>query len=239
MDAVEVGGLRIAYERVGQGPPLVLLQGFIGDGPGTWRHQLDALSDEFTVVAWDAPGAGHSDDPPESFRLPDYAECLAGFVAALGLSRPNVAGVSFGAALALEFYGRFPSIPVNLILASGHAGWAGSLPPDVAQERLRLSLALADVSPEQRTRALLPSTHPVAVRRPGRSGAAGGGGGHPRGSPPFGAGLAARSGTCALRRGAGGVQRRGSPFLAGIAQQRSTMNPATRPVVTKGEWATR
>ena len=157
MDAVEVGGLRIAYERFGQGPPLILLHGFVGDGPGTWRHQLDALSDEFTVVAWDAPGAGHSDDPPEFFRLPDYAECLAGFVTALGLSRPSVAGVSFGAALALEFYGRFPSTPVSLILASAYAGWAGSLPPDVVQERLRLSLALADVSPEQRTRAMLPS----------------------------------------------------------------------------------
>jgi pimeloyl-ACP methyl ester carboxylesterase len=163
MDTVEVGGLRIAYERSGQGPPLVLLHGFVGDGPGTWRYQLDALSDEFTVVAWDAPGAGRSDDPPESFRLPDYAECLAGFVAALGLPRPSVAGVSFGSALALEFYGRFPSTPVSLVLASAYAGWAGSLPPDVAQERLRLSLALAAASPEERTSAMLPSMFSSAV----------------------------------------------------------------------------
>src|SRR5437899_7194248 len=60
-------GLRIAYERAGNGPPLVLLHGFVGDGR-EWRRQVDGLSDQFTVVAWDAPGAGASSDPPESFR---------------------------------------------------------------------------------------------------------------------------------------------------------------------------
>jgi pimeloyl-ACP methyl ester carboxylesterase len=53
---VDVGGLAIAYERAGSGPPLVLAHGFVGDGPSTWGSQIDALADEFTVVAWDAPG---------------------------------------------------------------------------------------------------------------------------------------------------------------------------------------
>jgi pimeloyl-ACP methyl ester carboxylesterase len=39
---IEVGGLRITYERAGTGPPLVLLHGYVGDGPATWRPQLDA-----------------------------------------------------------------------------------------------------------------------------------------------------------------------------------------------------
>ena len=30
MDVVEVGGLEIAFERQGAGPPLVLLHGFVG-----------------------------------------------------------------------------------------------------------------------------------------------------------------------------------------------------------------
>ena len=65
MDLVDIDGLHIAYERAGNGPPLVLLHGYVGDGPTTWRRQLDALCDEFTVIAWDAPGAGRSSDPPE------------------------------------------------------------------------------------------------------------------------------------------------------------------------------
>ena len=60
MDEVEVAGLRIAYHRVGHGPPLVLVHGFVGDGRSTWGHQLEALSDDFTVVAWDGPGTGGS-----------------------------------------------------------------------------------------------------------------------------------------------------------------------------------
>ena len=80
METIEVDGLRIAYERAGAGPPLVLLHGYVGDGPTTWRPQLQGLGDDFTVVAWDAPGAGRSSDPPESFGMAGYAACLAGFV---------------------------------------------------------------------------------------------------------------------------------------------------------------
>ena len=65
MDIVEVDGLHIAYERAGSGPSLVLLHGYVGDGPTTWRRQIEALCDDFTVVAWDAPRVGRSSDPPE------------------------------------------------------------------------------------------------------------------------------------------------------------------------------
>jgi len=70
MDEVEVGGHRIAYQKKGEGPPLVLLHGWPLNSR-EWRRQIDGLSDEFTLVAWDAPGAGRSSDPPEMFRLPD------------------------------------------------------------------------------------------------------------------------------------------------------------------------
>jgi len=33
MNTIEVNGLRIAYERAGGGPPLVLLHRYVGDGP--------------------------------------------------------------------------------------------------------------------------------------------------------------------------------------------------------------
>jgi pimeloyl-ACP methyl ester carboxylesterase len=146
---VEVDGLRIAYERAGEGPLLILLHGYVGDGRGTWQHQLDGLSDAFTVVAWDAPGIGASSDPPPSFRLPHYADCLAGFADALGLGRPHVAGLSFGGGLALELYRRHPALPQTLTLASAYAGWAGSLPPEAVEQRLQQVLELADLPPER------------------------------------------------------------------------------------------
>jgi pimeloyl-ACP methyl ester carboxylesterase len=157
METIEVDGLRIAYERAGAGPPLVLLHGYVGDGPTTWRPQLQGLGDDFTVVAWDAPGAGRSSDPPESFGMAGYAACLAGFVERLGLGRPHVAGLSFGGALALALCRRHAALPSTLVLASAYAGWAGSLPAEVTDQRLRQAMVLADLSPAEFVGTLLPT----------------------------------------------------------------------------------
>jgi pimeloyl-ACP methyl ester carboxylesterase len=157
MFRVEVDGRVIAYERTGDGPPLVLLHGYVGDGSTVWRPQIDALSGEFTVIAWDAPGAGRSADPPEDFGIAGYADCLAGFIDALGLDEPHVAGLSFGGALTIEFARRHPAIPRTLILASAYAGWAGSLPASVAQQRLQQALVLADLPPDEFVETLLPT----------------------------------------------------------------------------------
>lgn len=42
-------------------------------------------------------------------------------------------------------------------MASAYAGWAGSLPADVAEQRLQQALVLADLSPEEFVGALLPT----------------------------------------------------------------------------------
>jgi pimeloyl-ACP methyl ester carboxylesterase len=174
MEMVEVDGLRIAYERAGAGPALVLLHGYVGDGPTTWRRQIEGLCDQFTIVAWDAPGAGGSSDPPESFDMAGYADCLAGFVATVGLEKPYVAGLSFGGALAIELCRRHPAVPKALVLASAYAGWGGSLPAQVAEQRLRQALRLASLPPEEFRAALLPTmfserTAPEVVEKFGSS----------------------------------------------------------------------
>src|SRR5215467_14038579 len=146
MNQIVVKGLRMAYERAGKGLPLLLLHGGLSDSR-EWRRQLEELSDEFTVVAWDAPGCGQSSDPPETFRLPEYADCLAAFIDALGLGQPHVLGLSFGAGLALELYRWHPTVPRTLILVSAYAGWAGSLPAEVVEERLQQILHEVDLPP--------------------------------------------------------------------------------------------
>lgn len=106
MERVDVDGLTIAYERAGAGPPVVLLHGYVGDGPSLWRHQIDGLSDAYTVIAWDAPGAGGSSDPPDDFGIEGYAACLIRFVEALELGSAHIVGLSFGGALAIAFQRR-------------------------------------------------------------------------------------------------------------------------------------
>jgi len=112
-----------------------------------WQGQVDALADEFCVVAWDAPGCGQSEDPPESFRLSEFADSLAGVVAALELEPAHVLGHSFGAVLALELARRHPAAVATLILVGGYAGWAGSLPAAEVERRLAFALDAADRLP--------------------------------------------------------------------------------------------
>jgi len=137
VDVITSCGQRIAYRRAGSGDALVLLHGGFGFDSRAWQPQLDELADEFTVVAWDAPGCGGSEDPPASFRMADYADCLAGFLTQVGLQRPHVLGISFGGTLALALYDRHPHVPRSLILAGAYAGWAGSLPVDEVRRRLQ------------------------------------------------------------------------------------------------------
>ncbi len=163
MERVEIGGLTIAYERAGYGPLLLLLHGYVGDGPSLWRHQIDALATDFTVVAWDAPGAGESSDPPEDFGIDGYAECLAGFIEALALGRAHVVGLSFGGALALALQRRHRALTETLVLASAYAGWRGSLTPEAAEARLAQAIRLSEVPSDEFVDALLPTMFALPV----------------------------------------------------------------------------
>ena len=131
----DVKGLSVAYERSGEGPALVLLHGFLFDSRA-WRPQLEALSSDFTVIAWDAPGAGRSGDPPEPFGIADWANCLAGLLDVAGIRRAHVVGLSWGGLVAQEFYRCDSARVLSLVLADTYAGWRGSLGSAASDERL-------------------------------------------------------------------------------------------------------
>ena len=152
---LDISGLRIRYLRAGEGRAVVFLHGFFCDSR-VWRPQFEAFADRFTVIAWDAPGCGGSSTPPENFRMHDYADCLATFIQALALERPCVVGLSFGGALAVELHRRHPSLPGALVLADAYAGWAGSLPRETVEQRLRQSLSDLKLPPEQVVARWLP-----------------------------------------------------------------------------------
>ncbi|NNN36206.1 alpha/beta hydrolase [Streptomyces sp. S3(2020)] len=135
MATVQVGALEIAYDRVGQGPPLVLVHG-AAVYARMWQPQLSGLADEFTVVAWDEPGSGRSSGIPAGFGLADYADCLAALIEELRLGPAHVAGLSWGGTVVLELYRRHPSVVRTLLLVDTYAGWKGSLPPEEVAARV-------------------------------------------------------------------------------------------------------
>jgi pimeloyl-ACP methyl ester carboxylesterase len=135
LSRVELEGCSIAYRSAGAGDPLVLLLGFLCDSR-VWEPQLSDLSDDFTVIAWDAPGAGLSSDPPVPFGIADWTVRLVEFFDASGIHRAHVVGLSWGGLLAQELYRLDPTRVATLVLADTYAGWRGSLGREVAAQRL-------------------------------------------------------------------------------------------------------
>ena len=149
-------GLTVGYRRSGRGAALVLLHGFLCDSR-CWLPQLAGMADSFTVIAWDAPGAGASSDPPGPFTTTAYARCLANLLHTIGVGRAHIVGLSWGGILAQEFYRLYPERPRRLVLADTYAGWKGSLPESVWKERLASCLLDATGPPEALIAKFLPS----------------------------------------------------------------------------------
>jgi pimeloyl-ACP methyl ester carboxylesterase len=131
----DIKGLSVAYQRTGRGPAVVLLHGFTQDSR-VWIPQVADLSDRFTVIAWDAPGAGQSSDPPAGFAIGDWADTLGALLDAETISQAHVVGLSWGGLLAQELYRRHPSRISSLVLVDTYAGWLGSLGDPAAKQRL-------------------------------------------------------------------------------------------------------
>ncbi|MGW0630624.1 alpha/beta fold hydrolase [Streptomyces sp. NPDC002758] len=96
-------GVSVAYARVGEGEPLVLLHG-IGHHRQAWDPVVDILAAEREVIAVDLPGFGASPALPDgmAYDLPTTNTVLGALFEALDLDRPHVAGNSLGGLLALE-----------------------------------------------------------------------------------------------------------------------------------------
>jgi pimeloyl-ACP methyl ester carboxylesterase len=94
--SVDADGFRIRYQEVGEGPPLVHLRGAYGLGL-TSAHEL--LSRAFRVIAFEMPGFGAAENQ-KTQTVQDLAGTMVAAVEALGLSRFNLIGTSFGGTVA-------------------------------------------------------------------------------------------------------------------------------------------
>ncbi len=94
-------GTSIAYETIGCGPPLILVDGALCSRAfGPSRKFAERLAARFTVVLYDRRGRGGSTDT-EPYAVEREIEDLAAIIDDLAAA-PFVFGLSSGAALALE-----------------------------------------------------------------------------------------------------------------------------------------
>jgi pimeloyl-ACP methyl ester carboxylesterase len=117
MPMLPVNGTELYYEVRGQGPPVLLIMGFTGDG-GHFEVLADLLADEFTVVTYDRRGNGRSPRPVawERTSTEEQADDASALLDALGLIPAAVYGSSAGGNFALCMVVRHPGVVCAAVL---------------------------------------------------------------------------------------------------------------------------
>lgn len=102
---IDVDGIELRYRTYGEPGPekpnVVLVHGF-ANSLQTFRRLAPMLTQDFYVVAVDAPGFGLSDKPADhDYSNASQARVISGFAAALGLQRYVIGGHSMGGTLSV------------------------------------------------------------------------------------------------------------------------------------------
>ncbi len=114
---VQAGDVRIAVEREGAGPPLLLMHGAEASRQ-MFAALVPILSKHFTVVAYDQRDCGETEGPERASTLADLADDAHRLIGALGFERAHVFGSSFGGRVAQALALRHPHSVDRLVLGS-------------------------------------------------------------------------------------------------------------------------
>ena len=114
---VRAGDLRIAFDREGDGPPLLLMHGAEASR-SMFAALVPHLSKHFTVIAYDQRDCGETESPDRPSTLADLAKDAQELMKALGLRRAHVFGSSFGGRVAQALALLYPRVVDHLVLGS-------------------------------------------------------------------------------------------------------------------------
>src|SRR3990172_8880218 len=114
-------GVRIAYATVGEGPPLVLVPGWVSHLELTWensavRQGYELLAEHFLLIRYDKRGTGLSDRGVTDFSLEAPLRDLEAVVQSLKLRRFSLYAISEGGPLAIAYDARQPRRVTRLAL---------------------------------------------------------------------------------------------------------------------------
>src|SRR5436190_4864295 len=115
--AVSDGGVKIHYASLGQGALVVMIHGF-PDFWYSWRHQMNALTDRYQVVAIDQRGYNLSDKPKgvENYDVRLLVGDVAAVIRHLGRDKATIVGHDWGGVVAWQFAINVPQMTENLII---------------------------------------------------------------------------------------------------------------------------
>ena len=115
-----VDGFHLAYQRLGSGPPVVLLHGWPGDRED-YREVAPLLVDRAEMIVPDLRGFGRSDkhpgDPAVAYSAVAQARSVVALIQELGLERPVLAGYDIGSRVAQAVARTAPDLAGALVIS--------------------------------------------------------------------------------------------------------------------------
>lgn len=124
MPAVQANNIEMYYEVQGEGEPLVLIP-YLAADQACYAFQVADYASQFTCYTVDLRGAGLSGKPEGTYTTELFADDIAAFMAAAGIGRSHVSGLSLGAATGMWLAAKYPSLVKSLSL---HSAWPATDP---------------------------------------------------------------------------------------------------------------
>lgn len=134
-------GTRIAWARIGEGPPLIKAANWLNHLELDWQSPIwsplfQELARDHCLVRYDERGNGMSDWGVQDLGFDAFVTDLECVVEASGHDRFPLLGLSQGVAVAIEYAVRHPEKVSHLVLWGGYAaGWRIDGDPDLCAER--------------------------------------------------------------------------------------------------------
>jgi pimeloyl-ACP methyl ester carboxylesterase len=116
-DYTQIGSVKLHYAKAGTGEKLVILLHGFPEFWYSWRHQIAALSDDYTVVAPDMRGYNLSDKPPNiaDYSIDKLVDDVTGLIRYFGRENAAIVGHDWGAAIAWAVALKHPEYVSKLV----------------------------------------------------------------------------------------------------------------------------
>src|SRR5437016_4903733 len=157
---IQVDGAQIGYRRIGNGQPLLVLNGFAATSADWDPSFIDGLASSNDLILLDHRGIGGSTDDGKPFDIAQLADDAAHVIETLGFERTSVMGWSMGGFIAQTLALQHPDRVNKLVLLSTDPGGSDA---DLASAAVWSQLVDTSGTPHEQARRLLSSLFPSDV----------------------------------------------------------------------------
>jgi len=159
-EKLEVDGTQIAYRRIGNGRPLLVLNGFAATSSDWDPSFIHGLASSNELILLDNRGIGSSTDDGKPFDIAQLAHDAAHVTETLGFERISILGWSMGGFIAQTLALRHPNRVNKLILLSTDPGGSDA---DLTSSGVWSQLVDTSGTPHDQARRLLSLLFPSDV----------------------------------------------------------------------------